>query len=77
MIVLQGMGIASAGILLGVTAALAVTRVLTSLLYEVTPTDPATFAAVVVVLVMTALAACGGPALRAALVDPTIALRCE
>ena len=46
MVVRQGMAIALAGVAPGIAAALAVTRVLTSLLYEVTPTDPATFAAV-------------------------------
>ena len=46
MVVRQGMSIAIAGLVLGVAAALALTRVMTGLLYEVTPTDPATFAAV-------------------------------
>ena len=77
MVVWQGMAIASAGIVLGIAAALALTRVLASLLYEVTPTDPATFASVAGLLAVTALAACGGPALKAALVDPIVALRCE
>jgi putative ABC transport system permease protein len=77
MIVRQGMAVASIGILVGIVAALALTRVLTGLLYEVTPTDPATFAAVAGLLAITALAACGGPALKAALVDPIVALRCE
>ena len=77
MVVGQGMAIVSAGIALGVAAALALTRVLASLLYEVTPTDPATFAFVAGLLAITALAACGGPALKAALVDPIVALRCE
>jgi putative ABC transport system permease protein len=77
MVVRQGMTIALAGIALGIAAALVVTRVLTSLLYEVTPTDPATFAGVAIILAATALAACGGPALKAALVDPIVALRCE
>ena len=77
MVVRQGMAIALAGIALAIAAALAMTRVLTSLLYEVTPTDPATFAGVAIILAATALAACGGPALKAALVDPIVALRCE
>jgi len=77
MVLWQGIAIASAGIVLGTAAALALTRVLASLLYEVTPTDPATFASVAGLLVVTALAACGIPALKAALVDPIVALRCE
>jgi putative ABC transport system permease protein len=77
MVVGQGMAIALVGIVLGIAAALAATRVLASLLYEVTPTDPATFAGVAGLLAVAALAACGGPALKAALVDPIVALRCE
>ena len=77
MVVRQGMSIAIAGLVLGVAAALALTRVMTGLLYEVTPTDPATFAAVIGVLAATALVACCGPALKAARVDPLVALRCE
>ena len=77
MIVWQGMAIAVAGIAIGIAAALALTRVLAGLLYDVTPTDPATFAAVTGLLAATAFAACAGPALKAALVDPIVALRCE
>jgi putative ABC transport system permease protein len=77
MVVRQGMAIALAGIVIGVAAALALTRVIASLLYEVTPTDPVTFAVVVCALAATALAACSGPAFKAALVDPIVALRCE
>ena len=77
MIVRQGMAIAVAGLVLGIAAALALTRVMTGLLYEVTPTDPATFAVVIGALAATALAACCGPALKAARVDPLVALRCE
>ena len=77
MIVWQGMTIAAAGILAGVGAALALTRVMTSLLYDVTPTDPLTFTAVAGALALTALAASCGPAIKGALVDPIVALRCE
>jgi len=77
MIVRQGMAIALSGIALGVAAALVLTRVMIGLLYDVAPTDPATFTAVTGLLATTALAACSAPALKAALVDPIVALRCE
>jgi putative ABC transport system permease protein len=77
MVVQQGMAIAAAGLLFGVVAAFAVTRVMASLLYDVTPTDPATFAVVAGMLGATAFAACWGPAVRAARVDPLVALRYE
>ena len=77
MVVGQGMTIAAIGLAIGVAAALLATRALTSLLYEVTATDPLTFAVVVASFALTVLAACCGPALKAARVDPAIALRAE
>jgi len=77
MVVRQGMAMAVAGIGIGLAGAFALTRMMESLLYQVKPTDPQTFAAVVTVLALTALIASWGPAFKAALVDPTIALRCE
>jgi putative ABC transport system permease protein len=73
----QGMRLALAGIALGLLAALAVTRVMQSLLYGVRPTDAPTLAAVAFVLAAIALAACWLPARRAANVDPMVALRNE
>jgi len=77
MVVRQGIGITLGGIALGLAAAMASTQVMTALLYEVRPTDLATFAAAVATVVGTALAACCGPAVKASLVDPLVALRCE
>jgi putative ABC transport system permease protein len=77
MIVLQGGLVALAGIVGGLAAALAGGRLITSLLYGVTPHDPAILAAATVVLLGVALLACWLPARRAALVNPLDAIRTE
>ena len=65
------------GIAIGLLAALALTRVLSSMLVEVKPTDPATFDFVAVPFLLIAVMASKPPALRAAGLDPTTALRNE
>ena len=77
MVVSQGMAIALSGIVVGVVAALGLTRFMASLLYGVRPNDTPTFALVAFVLAVTALLATWGPALKAAVVDPLIALQYE
>jgi putative ABC transport system permease protein len=77
MIVSQGLRTVLIGIAMGFAGSLAITRALGSLLFGVTATDPLTFAAVIGLLMMTALLACYIPARRAAKVDPIVALRCE
>jgi putative ABC transport system permease protein len=73
----QGMRLAGMGIVVGVAAAFALTRVIASQLYGVTATDPTTFLAVAALLGLTALAANLVPALRATRVDPAVILRDE
>jgi putative ABC transport system permease protein len=77
MVVVQGMAPAIFGLALGLSAALALTRFLESLLFAVTPTDPGTFAAVPVIFAVIGLGACALPALKATRVDPITALRWE
>jgi predicted permease len=73
----QGMSLAVGGDLLGMAGALMLTRFMAGLLFGVRPTDPWTLAAVTLLLGGSALAACCIPALRAAKVDPMVALRYE
>jgi len=77
MVVREGVSLVVMGLALGIAGALALTRLLASSLYEVSPTDPTTFAAVPAVLVAAALLACWLPARRATRIDPMVALRCE
>jgi putative ABC transport system permease protein len=77
MVLRQGMAVALAGIVAGTVAALGLTRLMATLLFEVKPGDPWTFAAVAVGLAVTALAASWIPARKAARVDPLVALRYE
>jgi predicted permease len=76
-VAIEGVGLAALGVALGVPAALAATRVLSTMLFEVKPGDPTTLAAISALLVAIALAATLIPALRAARVDPMEALRHE
>lgn len=77
LVVRQGMSLALIGIAAGLVAAAGLTRLMASLLYGVNPDNAAIFAAATLVMAGTALAACWVPAMRAARVDPAVALRAE
>ncbi len=77
MVLREGLGITAAGLVLGLGTALGATRMMRSLLFEVSHLDPATFASVGALLVVIAALAVIGPARRASSIDPQAALRSE
>ncbi len=77
MVVAQGIALVVTGMVIGTSAALAIGRLLTKLLYGVKPSDPVTLITVTLLLIIVAIVAASVPARRATTVDPMIALRCE
>jgi predicted permease len=77
LIVRHGMSLTGIGVALGLVAAIAATRLMVSLLFGVSATDPLTYVVIASLLALVAFAACWIPARRATKVDPMIALRCE
>jgi predicted permease len=73
----SGIVLVTTGLIIGLAGALALTRLMTSLLFEVSPTDPLTFGVVALCVIVATLLACYIPARRATKVDPLIALRYE
>jgi putative ABC transport system permease protein len=77
MVTKLGLRLAGIGVVIGIVLALGLTQLITGFLYGVKPTDPVTYAAVAITLVIVALFACYIPARRAMRVDPMVALRYE
>jgi ABC-type antimicrobial peptide transport system permease subunit len=77
MVLGQGLRLTGLGLVIGVAAALALTRMMGGMLYEVTPGDPWTYVSVILVLLVMSVLASSLPALRASRVDPLVALRTE
>ncbi len=77
LVVREGMAVGLAGILIGVIAAIALSRALSALIFGVSLSDPWTYGGVLLLLVVVALASCALPAIRASRVDPMVALRLE
>jgi putative ABC transport system permease protein len=77
MVLRDGMRLALIGLVIGLTASFALTRMMSNLLFRVSATDPTTFATVSLLLISVSLIACYLPARRATKVDPLVALRQE
>jgi putative ABC transport system permease protein len=75
LVIKQGLGIVCIGLTIGIASAIGLTRLIQSMLYDVSGTDPIALLSAVLVLGLAAFLACLSPALRATRVDPIMALR--
>jgi putative ABC transport system permease protein len=75
LVISRGLRLTTAGIVIGAVAALMLTRLMSNLLYKVSPRDPVAFGSALIVLTVVALIACFLPARRATRIDPVQALR--
>lgn len=77
LVLAEGLHLALAGVAIGLIAALALVRLLRTLLFGISPTDPLTFVAVALAILAVTVLAVAGPAIRAVRTDPAVALRAE
>jgi ABC-type antimicrobial peptide transport system permease subunit len=77
MVLRQGLMLTAVGLILGIGGALALTQMMSGLLFGVRPADPLTFGGVVLILILIAACACLLPARRAVAIDPIAALRSD
>jgi predicted permease len=77
MVILHGLKLTSAGVLIGISAAMTLTRLMTTFIYGVYAIDPLTFLTVPALIIIAAVIACGVPARKAAGIDPLNAWRCQ
>jgi putative ABC transport system permease protein len=77
LVIARGLQLVALGVTIGLAGSLALTRLLGTLLWGVTPTDPLTYVVVIMALVTVAMLACYVPARRALEIEPTVALRYE
>jgi putative ABC transport system permease protein len=77
MVILHGLKLTSAGLLIGILAAMTLTRLMTTFIYGIYAIDPLTFLTVPALIIIAAIVACGVPARKAAGIDPLNAWRCQ
>ena len=77
LVVREGLTVTALGLVIGLCGAAAVTRLMQSVLFDIAPLDAVSFLLAAALLVPVAALACLLPAMRAAVVDPSVALRCE